>query len=383
MMSDLHFEEQKRIQKDIDARYRQYISEQILIRLQLILSIGIILHLAFTIIDHLVYPSIASAIYNIRLIDSLGIFIVICLSFFRNLKPHIHWLSDAAGSIFVIGMCVMILITDGSSNRYYEGANLVFLGMSIINPFYIGHLIVDFLIWIGLNDFAMLSVHGKFNMLNFTFANYFMSSTALLVIIMTKFYKDQHYKAFVRQEQLKINEETLAALYAQADKLSKTDTLTEINNRRHFSDMLQKKMESCEAAKSSFYLVIFDVDHFKGINDTYGHAFGDKVLLNVVEIVKNNVRSNDFIGRFGGDEFVICLDFPDKEKLLGRLTKISSGVRNLGLTFEDKQVAVSVSIGAAKFIPGIGMNEEKLLEKADFELFNVKKTTRGQISVNE
>ena len=86
---------------------------------------------------------------------------------------------------------------------------------------------------------------------------------------------------------------------------------------------------------------------------------------------------------FGGDEFIICLDFPTKEGILNRLNKIRTGVKSLGITYEGKDVHVSVSIGAAKFIPGTGMNEEKLLEKADFELFNVKKTMRGEISINE
>ena len=92
-------------------------------------------------------------------------------------------------------------------------------------------------------------------------------------------------------ERLRQNEKKLADLYTQADKLSKTDTLTEINNRRHFSEMLNKRMQDCEATKTSFYLVIFDVDHFKEINDSYGHIFGDKVLVKVIEIVKNNIRS--------------------------------------------------------------------------------------------
>jgi diguanylate cyclase (GGDEF)-like protein len=200
---------------------------------------------------------------------------------------------------------------------------------------------------------------------------------------MAKFYKDQHYNAYIRQEQLKINEKTLADLYSHADKLSKTDTLTEINNRRYFSDMLNKKMQDCEASQVSFYLVIFDVDHFKEINDSYGHTLGDKVLVKVVEVVKSNIRSNDFIGRFGGDEFIICLDFPNKEGTLNRLTKIRDGVRALGLSHDGKKIDISVSIGAAKFMPGTNMTEKNLIEKADFELFNVKKTTRGEISVNE
>jgi len=197
------------------------------------------------------------------------------------------------------------------------------------------------------------------------------------------FFKATPIEMAQQNEQLRQKEKTLTDLYSQADKLSKTDTLTEINNRRHFFEMLNKKMQYCEVAKTSFYLVIFDVDHFKEINDSYGHTLGDMVLVKVVEVVKSNVRSNDFIGRYGGDEFIICLDFPNKEGILNRLTKIRDGVKALSLLHDGKKVPVSVSIGAAKFIPGTNMTEKNLIEKADFELFNVKKTTRGEISVNE
>lgn len=197
------------------------------------------------------------------------------------------------------------------------------------------------------------------------------------------FFKATPIEMAQQNEQLRQNEKVLADMYSHADKLSKTDTLTQINNRRNFFEMLNKKMQDCETAKTCFYLVIFDVDHFKGINDTYGHALGDKALVKVVEVVKNNIRSNDFIGRYGGDEFIICLDFPNKEGILNRLTKISDGVKALRLPYEGKEIYISVSIGAAKFVPGTNITEEKLIEKADFELFNVKKATRGEISINE
>jgi diguanylate cyclase (GGDEF)-like protein len=372
------------VTKEINDAYKSHINELILFRFRLILAIGIVLHLAFWFIDRFAYPAHSFEFIQIRIIDSLLIIGLIFLSYWDKIKPHIVWLVDLAGTIVMVGMVCMVLLTNGSASRYYEGANLVFIGVcGIINPFYLGHTILMFIFWIGLFEVAMLSSLAPFDSLNFLFANYFMCSTALFVVLMAKFYKDQHYKAFARQEQLKINEETLAALYNQADRLAKTDALTDINNRRHFSDMLQKKMEVSEAANATFYLVIFDVDYFKQINDTYGHAFGDRVLVKVVEIVKNNIRTNDFIGRFGGDEFIICLDMPTRESIMARLSKISQDVRAVGLTHEGRNVPLTVSIGAARFKPGQNMNETKLMERADFELFHVKKTGRGQISIEE
>jgi diguanylate cyclase (GGDEF)-like protein len=383
MMNDFFARSDLNIKKEINTSYCKHINELIIFRFRLVSAIGIVLHLAFYFIDQIAYPAQAFDFLNIRRIDCFIISMLIFISYLPKVKPYIIWLVDMAGIVMIFGIVVMVFISDGSSSRYYEGVNLIFLGLGVVNPFYIWHMIGVYLLSIGVLEYAMFVNHTPFNSLNFLFASYFMGSTALFVILMAKFYRDQHYKAFVRQEQLKTNEETLAALYNQADKLSKTDTLTEINNRRHFSDMLQKKMAACERAKTSFFLVIFDIDFFKQINDTYGHTFGDKVLVKVVEVVKNNTRTNDFIGRFGGDEFIICLDMPSRESIAQRLTKISFDVRNLGLTYEEKPVSLSLSIGAAKFKPGENVTEEKLMERADFELFHVKKTGRGQISIED
>ncbi|MDE2027438.1 MAG: hypothetical protein KGJ11_02710, partial [Candidatus Omnitrophica bacterium] len=242
-MPDFQLEEQDKIKKDIDHKYRGHINEIILFRLRLIVFIGIFLHLIFVGLDMAAYPSYADTFFKIRIYDGLLAIIVLLASCSPKMKPQSVWLTNIGASIFIVGMCAMVFISDASSSRYYEGANLVFLATSIINPFYITHLAGCFLVWIAFYDLVMIYGHQThFNILNFIFANYFMGLTALGVVLITKFFKNEHYNAFVRQERLKINEETLAALYCQADKLSKIDTLTATNNRRHFSDMLNKKI---------------------------------------------------------------------------------------------------------------------------------------------
>ena len=243
--------------------------------------------------------------------------------------------------------------------------------------------------------FVLISEHLFHQVIHYQNVNTSFIIVALTALIFTPlknkiqnlvdlaFFKATTVEMAQQNEQLRETKEKLTNLYDQADKLSKTDTLTEINNRRNFLEMLNKKMQDCEVAKTSFYLVIFDVDHFKEINDTYGHIFGDKVLVDAIKVVKNNTRSNDFIGRYGGDEFIICLDFPNKEGILPRLIKIQDDVKALSLTHNEKRVSVSISIGAAKFIPGTNITEEKLIEKTDFALYKVKKNIRGEINVNE
>jgi diguanylate cyclase (GGDEF)-like protein len=203
-----------------------------------------------------------------------------------------------------------------------------------------------------------------------------MLSTLIFVMIMSKFYRDQHYKGY-------ISEQEQAILYNRADKLAKTDELTRVDNRRNFIEILRQRMARVNAGEGAFYLVIFDVDYFKQINDSCGHAFGDKVLIEVIQVVKKHIRSNDLVGRYGGDEFMLCLDFDQRVALETRLLKILLGIRALSLTCGDKPVPVSISIGAARYQSGRYPDEEKLIAAADVELFNVKKSARGKFSISD
>lgn len=367
--------------KEIEIRYRSYVNEAIIHRLRIMAPIGIAIHLVFNILDWVTYPPLAIIFLKIRCIGSVLLLIAILLTYLPTIKLQIIWIVDIIGIAIAADIALMIFLADGSSSRYYEGLNLIVLAMGILNSFDTKHNIISFSIMIVLYEFAMLTNGAAFNKVNFCFANFFMISTALFVVLLTKFYSSQHHRAYLRQEQLKLSEEKLTALYSQADQLSKTDELTKINNRRHFFEMLQNKIDTSKKNKSYFYLVIFDVDYFKELNDRWGHSFGDLALTKVVEIVKKNIRNNDCLGRFGGDEFILFLDIPDREMLSNRLIKISQGVTSLNLTQQDHNVLISISIGAARFNPDQNMTKDQLLEKADEQLLLVKKTNRGQICI--
>jgi signal transduction histidine kinase len=211
------------IKNQIDARYYEYINGIILFRVRFVIcAIGIPLTLIFNLIDRIAYPASGMTFLKIRCIVVVLILLFTSFTYFKRVQSNIIWLADVMGSVMIIGVGVMVFLTDGSNSRYYEGANLVLLGFSgIVNPFYIWHTIGAFLVWIGCFEFAMLANHTHFNSLNFLFANYFMISTALIVAIMVKFYKDQHYKAFVQQEQLKLNMEIMKRDKEEIEKAEK------------------------------------------------------------------------------------------------------------------------------------------------------------------
>jgi len=369
--------------KEVNLRYRAYIDDIIISRVRIITFVGGFIYLAFNLLDWIVYPNHALFFLKIRVIGTSFFIFLLLISFWKNVKPLAVWLANSLAISVAAGISVMIFSSDGSSSHYYEGINLVFLVVGIMNFSYTKHNIFTFVMMFMCYELAVFNCPVPFNKVNFYSANFFMVSTAFLVTLLTRLYSAQQQQAFMRQEQLKLNEEKLAALYSQADQLSKTDELTKIHNRRSFFDMLQNKIEASESSNSSFYLIIFDVDHFKELNDRWGHSFGDLALTKVVEVVKSNTRAQDCFGRFGGDEFILFLDIIDTDPLMRRLTKISQGVTSLNLMQKNQTVLISISIGAAKFVPQQNMTKNQLLEKADQQLFRVKKTNRGQICIAE
>jgi polar amino acid transport system substrate-binding protein len=104
---------------------------------------------------------------------------------------------------------------------------------------------------------------------------------------------------------LKEAKEDIEIKNKELNKLAITDKLTNIYNRRKIEELIQNELDRNERFKHTFGLAILDIDHFKDVNDTYGHQVGDQVLIEIAQILRNNLRKADFVGRYGGEEFII------------------------------------------------------------------------------
>lgn len=127
-----------------------------------------------------------------------------------------------------------------------------------------------------------------------------------------KQYNDKH-KSLLKQ--MKESMETDLKMLELQNKLyhmSMTDALTDVYNRRYLVEQLSKWLKDLKTQQNLFSVVMFDIDHFKRVNDEFGHLIGDKVLISIARIFKDALLDDDFIARFGGDEFVLCLKNKDK-----------------------------------------------------------------------
>jgi diguanylate cyclase (GGDEF)-like protein len=166
---------------------------------------------------------------------------------------------------------------------------------------------------------------------------------------------------------------------AEMQVLAMTDALTEVYNRRYALEMARHELERSRRNGQPTALILLDVDHFKQVNDTYGHLSGDQVLRDVAQVCKAALRAVDVVGRYGGEEFVIVLpgtDGPGAELVAGRLRAL---VADHTVATENGLVHVTVSLGVACSDGRRDMRLEQLLEQSDRGLYAAKRSGRNRV----
>lgn len=167
------------------------------------------------------------------------------------------------------------------------------------------------------------------------------------------------------------------------DELTRTKTenmrdhLTGLLTRRAFSEELKKVESAYERIKTQYAVVFFDLDHFKKLNDTYGHECGDVVLSTFGKILNKTVREHDLVGRYGGEEFVAVIHFNLNRELLQFLKRIKTIVTENSFLYKDKKIKVTFSAGVA--IRSSYPTYENALQKADMLLYQAKENGRNKI----
>lgn len=162
-------------------------------------------------------------------------------------------------------------------------------------------------------------------------------------------------------------------------KLATTDGLTELYNHRYFQEQMISQVANCERYNSSFSLILIDIDYFKKFNDMFGHQSGDAVLKQVAIKLKKNVRSSDFVCRYGGEEMAIILPNTDKDEAIITAEKICQVIAEKPFKLANNQESnVTISLGVATF-PQDGEDSSSIIAKADERLYFAKENGRNQV----
>ena len=185
-------------------------------------------------------------------------------------------------------------------------------------------------------------------------------------------------KIYERTESLLEEKYELIEDNNELTRMALTDSLTGLSNRTAMNQILHKEYSRFERHNQRFGIIMLDIDHFKSVNDNYGHDTGDDVLKKLAKIFENAIRNSDFIARWGGEEFLICCTTIEEEDLL----PIAETIRQLVASTEFESIGqITASLGCAAIVKGEGIGE--LIKRADIALYEAKNNGRNQTVVSE
>lgn len=163
-------------------------------------------------------------------------------------------------------------------------------------------------------------------------------------------------------------------------EMATKDKLTNIYNRRSFEARLIQDIKQYEKFQTELSVILFDVDHFKFVNDTYGHQAGDNVLSLLAEITQKAIRSNDIVARYGGEEFVILLPNTGKNGSQVIAEKLRLAIEEAAFDTQSHKIQITVSLGVACISDIPNPNLDSLVKSADDALYYAKHNGRNQVS---
>ena len=178
------------------------------------------------------------------------------------------------------------------------------------------------------------------------------------------------------QRDLVKSNQTLKRQEAKITKLMLTDSLTGIPNRRHFMRVLDREYKRASRTRSPISIAICDIDHFKAVNDNFGHDIGDKVLCTVATAITKKIRQTDFTARWGGEEFIIMFvdsDCNDANQMAERVRQTIEAIY-----FDSLKGNVTISIGLTHVL--LDEPYEEAIKRADIGLYKSKKSGRNQVT---
>lgn len=223
----------------------------------------------------------------------------------------------------------------------------------------------------------------------------------ILSIIVYPLFIDNKLNGFIGFDECKVNKQweqtdidllaTIAGIVAniynnhnnllRIRELSLRDALTNSYNRRYVFNRFQEDLIKYHKTNLIFSVTIIDIDHFKNINDTYGHVAGDFILKEFTKLISENIRENDIFGRYGGEEFIVISYHLTRDKTIDIVTRLLDIVRNKTFHYDGNDIKFTFSAGIADvlYFNKENITVEKIVNLADRRLYKAKETGRNKI----
>lgn len=175
----------------------------------------------------------------------------------------------------------------------------------------------------------------------------------------------------------------LEALRRENEELKqalRTDMLTGLYNYRHLLDALESEMERTRRNRTPTSLIMLDLDHFKQVNDTWGHEVGNMALVQTADVIRNTLRKIDIPCRFGGEEFTIILPATPLPQAIQVAERLRHNIEESPLEVEGKTIPISASLGVEYYRAGMELSADELIHLTDGYLYQAKQNGRNRVA---
>lgn len=176
---------------------------------------------------------------------------------------------------------------------------------------------------------------------------------------------------------------SLERAWGTVNELAMQDALTGLSNRRHFMPAAQRELDLAQRHGQDLAIVVLDVDHFKSINDAFGHLRGDEVLVQIAQRCRQALRTTDLLARWGGEEFIMLLPntpLPQARQLAERVREAIAAEPRIQI--DGQSLQVTASMGAAGTTPGHVLTLDELIQRADSALYRAKSMGRDRVAMS-
>ena len=285
----------------------------------------------------------------------------------KSLRPYLTFIMILLNIIALISGVFFVIYFASSGNFSFTVFLLVVYLLSLghfMRPCYFS------IIYIVVFAATIVIIYSKLDPSVIYIGELITSGVFLMVITVGSMMSYSRYFRLFNQEK------QLEAINKKLELISETDELTGLFNRRRISDEMEKLIAVSERYNSIFSIAMIDIDHFKKINDTYGHNTGDEILRELAGLIKSKLRTSDLIGRWGGEEFILVLPNTTPEDSGILLSRLQKDISNHSFC---NGIKIAFSAGICGFLSGTSLNQ--LIDCADRALYNAKENGRNRTEI--
>lgn len=371
----------------LEKKFKEESFQQLLLQRRMFLMLGIIIYFLFSILDYKIFdttPEKAHLFLIIRTAISILGIIALFSSFSQKWVQYFETNLIITLTISALGIIWMAILTIGAV--YYSYASGLIILLLFIYTFSLPFKKAIYLGWGAILSYNILVFlfHEKIELP--LWYNFFLVNANIVGMFFAFYLERKNRDNFLLNQKL-------TSAYNEIQKLSLTDALTGAKNRRYFQKVIQEDLENLNqlfkeniiqkrAVKDTFYgLLLIDIDHFKDVNDQLGHNAGDRFLKQFTELIIANIRTDDTLIRWGGEEFLVILKNTQIESIIKIATTIKNRIADHPFSYDqsENKIHKTCSIGAIPF-PFGDLSLENTIKIADHGLYYAKNHGRNRIS---